>query len=163
MTRHIHRRECLPYTTLLSVMMPHRKYGSQDTRNIVTVVNRTHLEVGKGQVQSLKQGRRRHLWLFTLCEVTAGVSRHTRPVLRAEVGVQERKAWSDTSLAWMDLFTCSVWCVVSDPLSGGVHLLDGAVVAGGHQVEVQLARHQHAAGGQVQQPQPQPGGRQLPC
>ena len=54
-----------------------------------------------------------HLWLFTLWEVRAGVSRQTRPVLRAEVGVQERKAWSDTSLAWMDLFTCSVWCVVT--------------------------------------------------
>ena len=51
-----------------------------------------------------------HLWLFTLWEVRAGVSRQTRPVLRAEVGVQERKAWSDTSLAWMDLFTCSVRC-----------------------------------------------------
>ena len=57
--------------------------------------------------------------------------------------------------------------VCSNPLSAtvdlSVDLLDGAVVAGGHQVEVQLARHQHAAGGQVQQPQPQPGGSQLPC
>ena len=93
-------------------MMPHRKYGSQDTRKTVTVVNRTHLEVGKMGRVKLKVEKREpsssHLWLFTLWEVRAGVSRQTRPVLRAEVGVQERKAWSDTSLAWMDLFTCSV-------------------------------------------------------
>ena len=99
--------------------MPDRKYGSQDTRNTVTVVNRTHLEVGKiGRVKFKVEKRERllpHLWLFTLWEVRAGVSRQTRPVLRAEVGVQERKAWSDTSLAWMDLFTCSVWCVVTPP------------------------------------------------
>ena len=37
-------------------MMPHRKYGSQDTRNTVTVVNRTHLEVGKmGRVKFRKK------------------------------------------------------------------------------------------------------------
>ena len=38
-------------------MMPHRKYGSQDTRNTVTVVNRTHLEVGEGPSSKLKRGK----------------------------------------------------------------------------------------------------------
>ena len=39
-------------------MMPHRKYGSQDTRNTVTVVNRTHLEVGKMGRVKLKVEKR---------------------------------------------------------------------------------------------------------